>query len=222
MLIFAMVHTVLVHGVSVASALSLSHSYISANAVSKGRSIGLIPEKPGDDITIRELLGGSSQPHINVMGREIAVLRQAEEGEYRAIDIHALKERRKKHGEATGRELYSNIPVYTPEAALGYVQRAFGKDLENVIGASFIALSSWLEGEGEDNTEEEIEARRVELEKQGYNMYCQARPDVPYGQAVSHPQSLMELTVGMGEERGIAVEEDFGFKEEVERGRCSR
>jgi len=214
MLIFAMVHTVLVHGVSVASALSLSHSYISANAVSKGRSIGLIPEKPGDDITIRELLGGSSQPHINVMGREIAVLRQAEEGEYRAIDIHALKERHKKHGEATGRELYSNIPVYTPEAALGYVQRAFAKDLENVIGACFIALSSWLEGD--DNTEEGIEARRVELEKRGYNMYCEGRPDVPYGQAVSSDQSLNELMIGMGEERGIALEENFGFKEEVE------
>ena len=127
MLVFALVHTVLVHETSVASALSLAHSYISLNAVSKGRSIGLIPEKPADDVTLREMLGGSTQPVIKVMSREIAVVRQEQAGEYRAIDVHALKQRHKKK-EAEGEDLY-NIPTYSPQAAYGYIQRAFGKDL---------------------------------------------------------------------------------------------
>ena len=181
MLVFAMVHTVLVHGLSVASALSLSHSYITANAVSKGRSIGIIPEKHGDEISLREMLGGSTQPVINVMGRDIAVVRQAKEGEYRAIDIHALKTRYSKHG-AEGKDLY-NIPTYTPEAAYGYLQRAFGKNLSSVVGACLIAMQSWLEG---DVSEEEKEARVRDLEKRGYGMYVETRPDVPYGQAVHH------------------------------------
>jgi hypothetical protein len=42
-------------------------------------------------------------------------------------------------------------------------------------------MKSWLNVDG---TEEEKEERRVELDKQGYGMYVQARPDVPYGQAV--------------------------------------
>jgi hypothetical protein len=179
MLVFAMVHTVLVHGLSVASALSLSHSYISANAVSKGRSIGMIPEKHGDDVTLRDMLGGSTQPVIKVMGRDIAVVRQAEEGEFRAIDVKTLKDRHSKR-EAEGAELY-NIPTYTPEAAYGYIQRAFGKDLPLLIGACLIAMKSWLDGDG---TEDEKEERRAELDKQGYGMYCQVRPEVPYGQAV--------------------------------------
>ena len=180
MLVFAMVHTVLVHKLSVASALSLAHSYISANAVSKGRSIGLIPEKRGDEVSLQTMLGGSTQPVIKVMSRDIAVVRQAEEDEFRAIDVKSLKTRYSKHG-AEGADLY-NIPTYTPEAAYGYIQRAFGKNLPAVVGACLITMKSWLDGEG---TDEEKEARRAELDKQGYGMYVQTRPDVPYGQEVS-------------------------------------
>lgn len=179
MLVFAMVHTILVHELSAASALSLAHSYISLNAISKGRSIGLIPEKRGDDTSLSKMLGGSTQPLIKVMSRDIPVVRQAEEGEYRAIDIKALKDRHAKQ-EAEGKDLY-NIPTYTPEAALGYIQRAFGKNLPLLVGACIICMKTWLEGEG---TEEEKEARKAELDKQGYGMYVQARPDVPYGEAV--------------------------------------
>jgi hypothetical protein len=179
MLVFAMIHTILVHSLSVASALSLSHAYISANAVSKGRSIGLIPEKHGDDISLRTMLGGSTQPVIDVMGRDIAVVRQAEEGEYRAIDVKTLKDRHAKH-EAEGAELY-NIPVYSPQNALGYLQRAFGKDLPAVIGACLITMRSYLAGYA---TDEEKEAKRKQLEKEGYGMYVQTRPEVPYGQEV--------------------------------------
>lgn len=178
MLVFAMVHTMFVHGLSVASSLSLAHSYISANAISKGRSIGIIPDH-GDHVSLSDMLGGSTQPVIKVMSRDISVVRQAEEGEYRAIDIKTLKDRHSKH-EAEGEALY-NIPTYTPEAALGYLQRAFGKDLLAVIGACVVVMKSWLHGDG---TEEEKEERRVELDKQGYGMYVQARPDVPFGQAV--------------------------------------
>jgi hypothetical protein len=196
MLVFAMIHTVLVHGLSVASALSLSHSYISANAVSKGRSIGTIPEKHGDDITLREMLGGSTQPVIKVMSRDISVVRQATEGEYRAIDVKTLKDRHAKQ-EAEGAELY-NIPTYTPEAAYGYIQRAFGSDLPLLIGACLIAMRSWLEGDG---MEEEKEERRVELDKQGYAMYCQARPEVPSGQAVCYNVTGPLLTDRDGERK---------------------
>jgi len=192
MLVFALVHTVLVHDTSVASALSLAHSYISLNAVSKGRSIGLIPEKHGDDITLREMLGGSTQPVIKVMSRDIAVVRKGQEGEYRAIDVHALKERHKKK-EAEGEDLY-NIPTYSPEAAYGYIQRAFGKDLPAVVGACLITMRSWLEGEG---TEEEKEERRADLDKKGYGMYVQCRPEVPYGQQVSNDLYL-RLCEGWG------------------------
>jgi len=181
MLVFALVHTVLVHETSVASALSLAHSYISLNAVSKGRSIGIIPEKHGDDVTLREMLGGSTQPVIKVMGRDIAVVRQGREGEYRAIDVHTLRERHKKK-EAEGEDLY-NIPTHTPEAAYGYIQRAFGKDLPAVIGACLVTLRSWLRGEG---TEEEKEERRADLDKKGYGMYVQCRPEVPSGHEVCH------------------------------------
>ena len=177
MLVFAMVHTVLVHELSVASALSLAHSYISANAVSKGRSIGIIPEKHGDDVTLQTMLGGSTQPVIKVMSRDIAVVRQAEKGEFRAIDVKTLKDRHSKR-EAEGEELY-NIPTYTPEAAYGYIQRAFGENLPAVVGACLITMRSWLEGDG---TDEEKGVRRAELDKQGYGMYVQTRPDVPYGQ----------------------------------------
>jgi len=179
MLIFALVHTVLVHELSVASALSLAHSYISANAVSKGQSIGIIPE--GDHKTLTELLGGSRQPVIKIMSRDIAVLRQAKENEFRAIDVHALKERHKKKP-AEGKDLYDNIPIYKPEAAYGYLQRAFGKNLPLVTGAILTALRSWLEGEG---TEEEIEEQKADLKKRGYQMYVETRPEVPYGQAVA-------------------------------------
>jgi hypothetical protein len=181
MLVFALVHTVLVHEMSVASALSLAHSYISANAVSKGRSIGIIPEKHGDDVSLRTMLGGSTQPVIKVMSRDIAVVRQAQEGEYRAIDVKTLRDRHTKK-EAEGEELY-NIPTYSPEAAYGYIQRAFGKDLPAVVGACLVTMRSWLEGDG---TEEEKEARRAELDKEGYGMYVQCRPEVPYGQQVFH------------------------------------
>lgn len=206
MLVFAMVHTVLVHELSVASALSLAHSYISANAVSKGQSIGIIGE--GDHIPLSEMLGGSRQPVIKVMSRDIAVVRQADEREFRAIDVHALKERHKKH-KAEGKDLY-NIPVYTPEAAYGYIQRAFGKDLPLVIGAILIALRSWLDGEG---TEEEKEERRSELDKHGYSMYVQTRPEVPYGQAVRCP-CFMCLQAGMGEKGRAESGEGSGFAEE--------
>lgn len=178
MLVFAMVHTVFVHGVSVASALSLAHSYISANAISKGRSIGIIPEH-SDNVSLSTMLGGSTQPVIKVMSRDISIVRQPDEGEYRAIDIKTLRDRHSKH-EAEGADLY-NIPIYTPEGALGYIQRAFGKDLPSVVGACVVVMKSWLNVDG---TEEEKEERRVELDKQGYGMYVQARPDVPYGQAV--------------------------------------
>lgn len=180
MLVFALVHTVLVHETSVASALSLAHSYISLNAVSKGQAIGLIPEKHGDNVTLREMLGGSTQPVIKVMSRDIAVVRQGQEGEYRAINVHTLKERHKKKA-AEGEDLY-NIPTYSAEAAYGYIQRAFGKDLSAVVGACLVTMQSWLEGEG---TEDEKEERRADLEKKGYGMYMQSRPDVPYGQQVS-------------------------------------
>lgn len=179
MLVFAMVHTVLVHNVSVASALSLAHSYITANAISKGRSIGIIPEKSEDEISLKEMLGGSTQPVIKVMGRDIALVRQPEEGEYRAIDVSTLKKRHLKH-EAEGSDLY-NIPTYSPEGAYGYLKRAFGNDLPAVIGACLVTMQSWIKGEG---TEEEKEASKAELEKQGYGMYVQCRPDVPYGEAV--------------------------------------
>lgn len=194
MLVFAMVHTVLVHGLSVASALSLSHSYISANAVSKGRSIGIIPESKGDDISLRTMLGGSTQPVIKVMGRDIAVVRQAEEGEFRAIDVKTLRDRHLKH-ETEGAELY-NIPTYSPEAAYGYLQRAFGKDLPAVVGACLITMRSWLEGDG---TEEVKEERRAELDKKGYEMYMLARPEVPYGQEVFGYR--FALTFRAGEKR---------------------
>src|ERR1700692_3056432 len=100
MLVFAMVHTVFVHGVSVASALSLAHSYISANAISKGRSIGIIPEH-SDNVSLSTMLGGSTQPVIKVMSRDISIVRQPDEGEYRAIDIKTLRDRHSKH-EAEG------------------------------------------------------------------------------------------------------------------------
>jgi hypothetical protein len=180
MLVFAMVHTVLVHELSVASALSLAHAYISANAVSKGRSIGLIPEKHGEEVSLQTMLGGSTQPVIKVMGRDIPVVRQAEEGEFRAIDMKTLKDRYSKH-EIEGADLY-NIPTCTPEAAYGYIQRAFGKNLPGVVGACLITMKSWLEGDG---TGAEKEARRAELDKEGYNMYVRSRPEVPYGQEVN-------------------------------------
>jgi hypothetical protein len=179
MLVFAMVHTILVQSLSVASALSLSQAYISANAVSKGRSIGLIHEKPGDDVSLQTMLGGSTQPVIKVMGRDIAVVRQAEEGEYRAIDVKTLKDRHAKH-EAEGAELY-NIPVYSPEGALGYIQRAFGENLHAVIGACLVTMQSYLAGDGSDK---ERDTRRLELEKEGYGLYVQTRPEVPHGQEV--------------------------------------
>jgi hypothetical protein len=179
MLVFAMVHTVLVHQLSVASALSLSHSYITANAISKGRAIGVIHEKE-ESSTLKEMLGGASQPTIKVMGRDIAVVRGSQEGEFRAIDFKALKARHVKKGGTEGEDLY-NIPTYSPEAAQGYLTRAFGKNLLNVIGACLIALQSWLDGA---DTDEALETKRVELEKHGYNMYVQCRPEVPNGQAV--------------------------------------
>lgn len=195
MLVFAMVHAVLVHELSVASALSLAHAYISANAVSKGRSIGLIPEKHGDEISLQTMLGGSTQPVIKVMGRDIPVVRQTEEGEFRAIDVKSLRDRYLKHG-TEGADLY-NIPIYTPEAAYGYIQRSFGKNLPAVVGACLIMMKSWLEGEGSD---EEKEARRIELDKQGYTMYVQTRPEVPYGQEVNASRS--KLTKRDGEKGG--------------------
>src|SRR2546423_15035302 len=179
MLVFAMVHTILVHDLSVASALSLAHSYISLNAISKGRSIGLIPEKHGDDTSLQKMLGGSTQPVIKVMSRDVPVVRQSDPREYRAIDIKTLRDRHSKK-ETEGKDLY-NIPTYTPEAALGYIQRAFGKNLPLLVGACLVCMRSWIEGDG---TEEEKEKSRAELDKQGYGMYVQARPDVPYGEAV--------------------------------------
>src|SRR5208282_2632408 len=158
------------------------HSYISANAVSKGRAIGVIPEKQGDDVTLRDMLGGSTQPVIKVMSRDIAVVRQLEEGEFRAIDVKTLRDRHSKR-EAEGAELY-NIPIHTPEAAYGYLQKAFGKDLPAVVGACLITMKSWLDGDGSD---EEKEARKAELAKRGYGMYVETRPEVPYGHEVSLP-----------------------------------
>jgi len=180
MLVFAMVHTVLVHQLSVASALSLSHSYITANAISKGRAIGLIPQKEEEGSTVKEMLGGASQPTIKVMGRDIVCVRGAKEGEYRAIDFKALKARHVKKGGTEGSDLY-NMPTYSPEAAQGYITRAFGKNLSNVIGACLVTMQSWLDGA---ETEEELETKRAELEKHGYNMYVQCRPEVPYGREV--------------------------------------
>jgi hypothetical protein len=192
MLVFSMLHTVLVHELSVASALSLAHAYISANAVSKGQSIGIIPESE-EHISLKQMLGGSTQPVIKVMSRDIPVVRQAEEGEYRAIDIKTLKARYKKQG-AEGADLY-NIPVHSPESAYEYIRRAFGENLESVVGACLIAMRSWLEGQG---TNEEKETRRAELEKRGYNMYVETRPEVPYGQAVV--SSKVEFShVGVGQ-----------------------
>jgi hypothetical protein len=183
MLVFAMVHTVLVHQLSVASALSLSHSYITANAISKGRAIGVIHETEEESSTLKEMLGGASQPTIKVMGRDIAVVRGSQEGEFRAIDFKALKARHVKKGGTEGEDLY-NIPTYTPEAAQGYLSRAFGNNLSNVIGACLVAMQSWLNGA---DTDEALETKRAELEKHGYNMYVQCRPEVPYGQAVRSP-----------------------------------
>jgi hypothetical protein len=191
MLVFAMVHTVFVHGLSVPSSLSLAHSYITANAISKGRSIGMVSDH-GDDVSLSTMLGGSTQPIIKVMGRDISVVRQAEEGEYRAIDIKTVKDRHSKR-EAEGADLY-NIPTYPPEAALGYIQRAFGKDLPLVVGACVVVMKSWLEGDGTDDEKEE---RRAELDKRGYGMYVEARPDVPYGQAVP----LLKVTYNRDGER---------------------
>jgi hypothetical protein len=74
-----------------------------------------------------------------------------------------------------------NIPVYSPEAAYGYIQRAFDKNLPLVVGACLVAMKSWLEVE---STEEEKESNRTKLEKGGYGWYVETRPDVPYGQAV--------------------------------------
>ena len=210
MLVFALVHTVLVHETSVASALSLAHSYISLNAVSKGRSIGIIQEKHGDDVTLREMLGGSTQPVIKVMSRDIAVVRQGQEGEYRAIDVHTLKERHKKR-EAEGEELY-NIPTYTPEAASGYIQRAFGKDLPAVVGACLITMRSWLEGEG---TEKEKEERRADLDKKGYGMYVQCRPEVPYGQQVSRSM-YCNLCQGWGKKGELSLAKILDLRKKSE------
>jgi hypothetical protein len=180
MLVFAMVHTVLVHQLSVASALSLSHSYITANAISKGRAIGIMHENEDESSTLKEMLGGASQPTIKVMSRDIAVVRGSQEGEFRAIDFKALKARHAKKGGTEGEDLY-NIPTYSPEAAQGYLARAFGMNLSNVIGACLIAMQSWLNGA---ETDDALETKTAELEKHGYNMYVQCRPEVPYGQAV--------------------------------------
>jgi hypothetical protein len=212
MLVFAMVNTVLVHQLSVASALSLSHSYITANAISKGRAIGVIHEKEEESSTLKEMLGGATQPTIKVMGRDIAVVRGAQEGEYKAIDFKALKTRHMKKGSTEGSDLY-NIPTYSPEAALGYITRAFGTNLPNVIGACLVTMQSWLD---RANTEEEMDAKRTELEKHGYNMYVQCRPEVPYGQAVKfYSTEKLMLIKGLGEERRIELGKDSRSTEEI-------
>lgn len=141
----------------------------------------MIHEKEEESSTLKEMLGGASQPTIKVMGRDIAVVRGDQENEYRAIDFKALKSRHVKKGGTEGSDLY-NIPTYSPEAAYGYITRAFGMNLSNVIGACLIAMQSWLDGA---DTEDEMETKRAELEKHGYNMYIRSRPEVPDGQAVN-------------------------------------
>jgi hypothetical protein len=195
MLVFAFVYSVLVHNLDIASALSLAQSYISANAISKGQSIGVIPETQ-DHIKLSEMLGGSTQPVIKVMGRDIPVVRQARDGEYRAIDIHTLKQRHQKKS-AEGEELY-NIPTFSPDRAYGYIKRAFGNNLPLVVGACLSTMRSWIEAEG---TEEEKRANWSKVEKGGYGWYVETRPEVPYGQAVTSLRALISQE-GVGKERG--------------------
>lgn len=180
MLIFAMVHTILVHGLSVATSLSLAHSYISLNALSKGQSLGLLPGSSSSYPSLSQILGGSTQPVIKVLGRDIPVVRQSQQDEYRAIDTKTLRDRHAKK-QLEGSELF-DVPTYSPEAALGYVQRAFGTQLGLLVGACVVCMRSWLRGDDDLGSTEE--QRREELEKRGYGMYVQARPEVPYGKAV--------------------------------------
>ena len=148
------------------AALSFAQAYSSVNAISKGKAIGIIPSKEEKSDEITTLLSGSRQPVMPVMGRSIPFLSGRAEGDYLAIDVAALS-----HKSETGK-----IPTHNADTAYNYIQKAFKEHLPQVLGAFDLLLESYLP----NMSDEEREA----LDKIGYNLYCQFRPEVPYGEKV--------------------------------------
>ena len=149
-----------------AAALSFAQAYSSANAISKGKAIGVIHSKEEKSDEITTLLSGSRQPIMPVMGRSIPFLSGRTEGDYLAIDVAALS-----HKAETGK-----IPTHNADTAYNYIQKAFKEHLPQVLGAFDLLLESYLPNMSDEE--------REDLNKKGYNLYCQFRPEVPYGEKV--------------------------------------
>jgi hypothetical protein len=157
---------------SSASALSLAHCYTTANAISKGRSIGIMRDEKSPQDDLSELLGGSTQPIVNLMGRELYIIRGQSDESVRAIDIPGLK-KKSQSGDKKG----NNVPIYTPESAFKYLERSFGDRMGKIVAVLDAVFDSWIYDKDDEDA-------RLELNKRSYGWYCDTRPEVPYGQEV--------------------------------------
>ncbi|BFZ59094.1 hypothetical protein YB2330_000096 [Saitoella coloradoensis] len=163
---------------SLESRLSIAQAYISANARSYGRDIGVI-EGGGVD----EKAGVQGFRKIQVMGREIAVLGRSrgDEEEVRALDLDPKR--------VGMRDRDGQPAVCEPGAAWGYLTRSFPREtLGQLLSVLEVVMESWCPGTSSpdhphDASDLKDEQERRDLDRRGYGLYTRIRPNVEYGKA---------------------------------------
>ncbi|PWN49787.1 hypothetical protein IE53DRAFT_387968 [Violaceomyces palustris] len=148
-------------------ALSLSHCYVNYTSTMRGVSLGILPKSERDKV---ENSVGTNQPHFELMGVKIPVMRM-KDGSYRGIS----------KGEVVG-----------PEKAFEYMKKSMAQTFPIVMGALTLLADSYLEASAEPNTKidpaepegnQETKGSKPPISKietlhsKAYELYVEFRPE---------------------------------------------
>ncbi|GAO46496.1 hypothetical protein SAICODRAFT_4707 [Saitoella complicata NRRL Y-17804] len=162
---------------SLDSRLSIAQAYISANARSYGRDIGVIE---GGGVDEKAEVEGFRK--VQVMGRVIAVLgRSRDEGEEEEEEVRALDLDPNRVGM---RDRDGQPAVCEPGGAWGYLARSFpGDALGQLLSVLEAVMESWCPDHPHDPNDLKADQERRDLDRRGYGLYTRIRPNVEYGKA---------------------------------------
>ncbi|KAG9040204.1 hypothetical protein FRB95_000133 [Tulasnella sp. JGI-2019a] len=147
-------------------ALSIASVYTELNATSKGISIGVFDESKN-----RDHVAGSTQPFVELMGRKWVQspppqtstrLMPTTCSASLLISYNRIPVLETETGEWRG--IVKGCPV-DPKSPFGYIQRSFRQTLPWVMGSMRLLAKSFQEA--------------TELNKRGYGLYCDFRPENP-------------------------------------------
>jgi hypothetical protein len=135
-------------------ALSLAHCYVNTTSTARGISLGIIPRSERDRAVH---IVGSNQPHFELMGVKIPLMKLSGTDEWRGISA----------GQVVG-----------PDQAFNYMRKSMYQTLPLVIGALTLLADSYVLGNEESNGNASLDVPSPDLlHERAYELYTQFRPE---------------------------------------------